>query len=114
MVTRKSDRPRSERDGDGSELQRWASTRLTYVDNLKVVLIAGIIAVHAVLEYAGLVEMWTYSELREVTLTPVVEVALFVIVSPFAFFVIALLFLVAGLLTPTSYERNGAKRFVSD
>jgi hypothetical protein len=30
--------------------------RLTYLDNLKVVLIAAIIALHAVLGYAGIVE----------------------------------------------------------
>jgi hypothetical protein len=49
-----------------------------------------------------------------VTLTPVVEVGLFVLVSPFGFFLVALLFLVAGLLTPSSYERKCARRFVGD
>lgn len=98
----------------GTEVERWASTRLTYLDNLKVVLIAAIIALHGVLGYAGIVEVRTYSELREVTLAPVVEIALVVLVSPFGFFLIALLFLVAGLLTPSSYERKGAKRFVGD
>ncbi len=102
------------RDGDRSGLERWSSTRLTYLDNLKVILIAAIIGLHAVLGYAGTVEVWTYSGLREVTLTPVVEVALLVLVSPFGFFLIALLFLVAGLLTPPSYERKGARRFVDD
>jgi len=67
-----------------------------------------------VLGYAGIVEVWTYSELREVTLAPVVEFVLLVLVSPFGFFLIALLFLVAGLLTPSAYERKGAKRFVGD
>jgi len=96
------------------EVGRWASTRLTYLDNLKVVLIAAIIVLHAVLGYAGIVEVWTYSGLREVTLTPVVEVTLLVLVSPFGFFLMALLFLVAGLLTPASFERKGAGRFVGD
>lgn len=99
---------------DGTELERWASARLTYLDNLKVVLIAAIIALHGVLGYVGLVEVWTYSELREVTLTPAVEVILVVLVSPFGFFLIALLFLVAGLLTPSSYDRKGAQAFVVD
>jgi hypothetical protein len=52
--------------------------------------------------------------LREVTLNPVVEIVLFVLLSPFGFFLIALLFLVAGLLTPASYDRKGARRFVTD
>lgn len=69
---------------------------------------------HAILGYAGIVEVWTYSQLREVTLNPVVEIVLFVLVSPFGFFLIALLFLVAGLLTPASYDRKGARRFVTD
>jgi len=89
-------------------------TRLVYLDNLKVVLIAVIIALHAVLGYAGIVEAWTYSELREVTLNVAVEMTLLVLVSPFGFFLIALLFLVAGLLTPPSYDRKGARRFVTD
>lgn len=90
------------------------SRRLTYVDNLKVVLIAAIIVFHAILGYAGLVEVWTYSEVREVTLSPAVEITLFVLVSPFGFFLIALFFLVAGLLTPPSLERKGTRRFVTD
>ncbi|MET9311865.1 acyltransferase family protein [Kribbella sp. NPDC003505] len=95
-------------------LDHRSPTRLIYLDNLKVVLIAVIIALHAVLGYAGIVEAWTYSELREVTLNPVVEMTLLVLVSPFGFFLIALLFLVAGLLTPPSYDRKGARRFVTD
>jgi fucose 4-O-acetylase-like acetyltransferase len=88
--------------------------RLRYLDNLKVVLIATIIVVHAILGYAGIVEAWTYSELREVTLNPAVEITVFLLLSPFGFFLIALLFLVSGLLTPPSYARKGARRFVID
>lgn len=113
-MVRATDHARKAHAGAGSELELWASTRHTYLDNLKVVLIAAIIAVHGVLGYAGIVEVWTYSELREVTLTPAVEVTLLVLVSPFGFFLIALLFLVAGLLTPSSYERKGARQFVGD
>jgi hypothetical protein len=90
------------------------SARLLHLDNLKVVLIALIIALHAVLGYVGLFEAWTYSGVRETTLDPVVEMALLVVLSPFGFFLIALLFLVAGLLTPGSHDRKGGKRFVAD
>lgn len=90
------------------------SERLLYLDNLKAVLIALIIALHAVLGYVGLFEAWTYSEMREVTLHPVVEMVLIVLLSPFGFFLIALLFLVAGLLTPGSHDRKGGRRFVED
>jgi glucans biosynthesis protein C len=90
------------------------SERLLYLDNLKAVLIALIIAMHAALGYVGLVGAWTYSELRETTLHPVVEMVLLVALSPFGFFLIALLFLVAGLLTPGSHDRKGGRRFVLD
>jgi glucans biosynthesis protein C len=88
--------------------------RRPYLDNLKVALIAAIIVIHAVLGYAGFVEVWTYSEVREVTLAPTTEIVLFVVAAPFALFLIALLFLVAGLLTPASRARKGTARFTRD
>jgi hypothetical protein len=88
--------------------------RQPWLDNLKVLLITLIIAIHGVLSYTGTLEVWTYTEFREVTLSPVTEGVLFVLVAPFGFFMIALLFLVAGLLTPGSIERKGLRRFVGD
>jgi fucose 4-O-acetylase-like acetyltransferase len=114
MAARVTGHARRALHGDRSEFGPWAAARLAYLDNLKVVLIAAVIALHAVLGYAGIVEVWTYSELREATLSPLVELPLFVLVSPFGFFLIALLFLVAGLLTPSSYDRKGPRRFVGD
>lgn len=92
----------------------WASDRTTYLDNLKVLLIGVIIAIHAVLGYVGSDQYWTYADVQEVTLHPVTEVVLAVVTVPFALFMIALLFLVAGLLTPASFRRKGARRFVVD
>lgn len=90
------------------------TARLLYLDNLKVVLIGLIIVMHAALGYVGVVNAWTYSGSRETTLHPVVEMVLLVTLSPFGFFLIALLFLVAGLLTPGSHDRKGGRRFVHD
>ncbi|MGH3331443.1 MAG: acyltransferase family protein [Nocardioidaceae bacterium] len=98
----------------GSAVEQWSSTRQFYLDNLKVILIAAIIAIHGVLSYAGTLDVWLYTEVREVTLSPVAEAAMFVVVGPFAFFLIALLFLVAGLLTRPSLERKGPGRFAKD
>lgn len=92
----------------------WASDRKTYLDNLKVLLIGVIIAIHAVLGYVGSDQYWTYADVQETTLHPVTEVVLAVVTVPFALFMIALLFLVAGLLTPASFRRKGARRFVVD
>jgi hypothetical protein len=51
---------------------------------------------------------------QETTLSPVSVVVLFALVGPFAFFMMALLFLVAGLLTPASVARKGPGRFARD
>lgn len=91
----------------------WASRRLRHLDNLKVVLIAGIIAGHAVIGYSEF-DWWSYSDVREVTLSPVTVIALMAAVVPFAVFAIPVLFLVAGLLTPASVERKGPAAFLRD
>lgn len=88
--------------------------RLVYLDHLKVLLIALIIAIHAVLGYVGSAAYWTYADVQETTLHPVSELVAAVVVVPFGLFMIALLFLVAGLLTPPSLARKGARRFVAD
>ena len=97
----------------GAGVEQWASGRRPYLDNLKVVLITAIIVMHAALGYST-VEVWTYTALRETTLAPVTEAVLLVLVAPFGLFLIALLFLVAGLLTPPSLERKGPRRFALD
>lgn len=93
---------------------RWAGDRRLYLDNLKVLLIAAIIAMHGVASYAGTLEVWTYTEMREVTLAPVAEITLVVLALPFGLVLIALLFLVAGLLTVPSLDRKGPGRFARD
>lgn len=92
----------------------WASDRKTYLDNLKVILIGTIIAIHGVLGYVGSDQWWSYADVQETTLQPATEVVLAVVTVPFGLFMIALLFLVSGLLTPPSYRRKGARRFVLD
>ena len=44
--------------------------RRVYLDNLKVLLIAGIIALHGLLGYSDL-DVWPYGLVRETTLAPV-------------------------------------------
>jgi hypothetical protein len=58
--------------------------------------------------------VWTYTELREVTLSSAAEIALVVLALPFALFLIALLFLVAGLMTVPSIERKGPGLFARE
>lgn len=87
--------------------------RLVSLDNLKVVLTAAIIAMHAVLGYSTL-EVWTYSWLLEVTLHPGMEAGLILVVLPFGLVLMALFFLVAGLLSVPSMQRKGPGRFAHD
>ncbi len=94
-------------------VEQWASRRQLYADNLKVIMIAAIIAGHAVASYAGL-ELWAYTDVREATLSPVTEAVVLAVAAPFGLFMIPLLFLVAGLLTPPSLERKGPGAFAGD
>jgi fucose 4-O-acetylase-like acetyltransferase len=97
--------------GHGSAVERWASKRQLYVDNLKVILIAAIIVGHAIVGYSAF-DWWSYADVREVTLSPVTVGVLLVAAVPFGMFVIPLMFLVAGLLTPPSLERKGTGGYV--
>ncbi|HEX6300456.1 MAG TPA: acyltransferase [Acidimicrobiia bacterium] len=94
-------------------VETWASSRHIYVDNLKVLLIAAIIAGHGLASYAAL-GVWSYADVREVTLSPVTEGLLFSLLAPFGLFMIPVLFLVAGLLTTRSVERKGPGRYARD
>ena len=88
--------------------------RLAYLDNLKTLLIAGIIASHAVMGYATF-GSWTYQDFQEVTLSDVVEkiyAILFLILG--GLFLMALFFLISGLLTYGSLERKGPSRVIAD
>lgn len=102
------------REAPGAPAGADARARLLWADNLKTLLIAGIIVIHAFLGYAGTFEGWTYSGVREVTLSPASEAPLFVIVGPFGLFVIGLLFLVAGLFTTPSIDHKGPRAFARD
>jgi len=91
-----------------------AAERLAYLDNLKALLIAGIIAAHAFMGYADF-GSWTYQDIREVTLSEATE-TIFVIlaVTLGGLFLMGLFFLLSGLMTQDSLARKGPRRFVSD
>jgi hypothetical protein len=96
------------------EAQPSTRTRLAYLDNLKTLIIAGIIASHALMGYATF-GSWTYQDVQEVTLSDVLEkvyAVLFLVLG--GLFLMALFFLISGRLTGASLERKGPSRFVSD
>jgi fucose 4-O-acetylase-like acetyltransferase len=84
--------------------------RLAYADNLKVLLVAGVVVGHATMVWADL-DTWVFEEppVREPLLTLLDLVALVG-----ALFAMATFFYVAGTFTPDSLERKGARRFVTD
>lgn len=106
-VTAGSVPPQSRPDADET------SRRRLYVDNLKVLLIAAIIAAHGLAGYAAL-DLWSYADVQEVTMSPVTDGVLFSLFAPFGLTMIPLLFLVAGLLTPPSVARKGPGRYARD
>jgi fucose 4-O-acetylase-like acetyltransferase len=87
-----------------------ARPRRAWADNLKVVLVAGVIVAHATMAWTGL-ETWVFNEppVREPLLTVLILLAALA-----SLFGMALFFLVAGYFTPRSLQRKGFTRFVTD
>ena len=99
-------------DGTVLTLREAGPNRLAYLDNLKVLMVAGVIAGHAIAGYAGM--NWTYADVAEGEMGVLSQSVFGLLILPFAVFVMALFFLVAGLLTPGSLDRKGPGRFARD
>ena len=84
--------------------------RQPWVDNLRVVIIVGVIGAHVSLIYA-LDVAWYYEERDASTLAKAVLAGVF---SPGLLFGMGLLFFVAGLFTPGALAHKGLRRFVVD
>ncbi|HET7419414.1 MAG TPA: acyltransferase [Candidatus Dormibacteraeota bacterium] len=86
-----------------------SDSRRSWIDNLRVAVIAAVIVVHVSATYA--VQMpWYYEERSAGIATQAVLSALF---GPGVFYAMAVLFLIAGMLSPRSLERKGTGRFVT-
>ncbi len=84
--------------------------RQAWMDNLRVAVITGVIVLHVATAYI-LDISWYYEER---TASAVAEVVLAVLFLPTALFAMAVLFLVAGMLTARSMARKGAQGFWRD
>lgn len=89
---------------------RVVGRRLAWADNLKVVLVGGVVVAHVILAWTGL-GTWVLEEphVRDPLLSLIVLVA---VVG--ALFGMPVFFLVAGMFTPRSLERKGFWRFLAD
>jgi fucose 4-O-acetylase-like acetyltransferase len=88
--------------------------RVAYLDNLKLLLVAVIIAGHGALAYGDLENAWPYQDVQEVHLAGVSNVTLAIVVIPAAMFAMGLFFLISGLVTPGSVSRKGPRTFARD
>jgi len=93
---------------------RPGGERVAYLDNLKLLMVAVIIAGHGTLAYGSLESAWPYQDVQEVQLGKVSDLALSIVVIPAALFVMGLFFLISGLLTPGSVSRKGPRSFAGD
>ncbi len=84
--------------------------RRPYLDNLKVVLVAGVILGHVCITY-GDIGSWAYHEPSDNEVFNLVTAA---IVAVGALFAMGLFFLIAGLLTPGPLARKGTSGFLRD
>lgn len=100
--------------GTGVSVRRPFPGRVAHIDNLKVIMVAGVIAWHAIAGYLDIEGVWTYGDVAEARFGPVSESVALVLVGPAAMFVMGLFFLLAGMLTPGSLDRKGPRRFAHD
>ena len=96
-------------DGDGHP--RHSAERVVQIDILKALLVAWIIACHALLGYM-VIGGWPYDEVNEVVMSPRAEFALSVALGPTSLFVIGTFFFLAGLFAPSEVTRRGLRGFV--
>jgi Acyltransferase family len=85
--------------------------RLAYLDNLKILLVVGVIALHTAITY-GFDGSWYLESYDE--MTGAVVNALTVVLGTGWLFGLGLFFLIAGLLTVPSVDRKGPGRFAKD
>jgi glucan biosynthesis protein C len=85
------------------------NARHGYVDNLKVLLVVGVILGHTTMAWTGMGN-WVFEEphIGE----PFLSIASLFIIG--AMFGMALFFAIAGMFTPPSLARKGTRRFLSD
>ena len=93
---------------------RAGHARAAYLDNLKLLLVAVIIAAHGALAYSTLESAWPYQDIQEVQLGAASDLVLLMMVIPAALFAMGLFFLMSGLVTPDSVSRKGPRVFARD
>ena len=86
-------------------------SRLVPIDNLKALLVAWVIAGHAILGYT-VIGGWPYDEVTEATLPRSVELILATVLGPTALFVMGTFFFLSGLIAHRTIARDGPAAFI--
>jgi glucan biosynthesis protein C len=111
MSTQQAIAARPEARQAAAEVRSVSSSRLLYLDNLRMAVITVVVLMHMAITY-GSEGSWYYHEAGEKdTLVYLITMLLGGIGTAF---VMGLLFLVAGYFTPRSYDRKGAGAFLID
>lgn len=102
----------SQQTGAGAILQTAAakSSRLFFIDNLRVFLIILVVMFHLAITY-GAAGSWYYQDPTKDTLT---SVLLTILTATDQAFFMGLLFLISAYFTPSSYDRKGSGPFLRD
>jgi hypothetical protein len=108
----RTERPHGPRPGPADTRAR--RERIAYLDNLKLLLVAVIIAGHGAMAYGDLESAWPYQDVQEVQLSGVSNVTLSAVVLAAALFAMGLFFLISGLVTPGSVSRKDPRTFARD
>lgn len=98
----------------GEATSKARRERIAYLDRLKLLMVAVIIAGHGVAGYSGLKGAWPYQDVKEVKLGSVSNLVGSILAIPAILFVMGMFFLISGMVTPGSVSRKGPRRFARD
>jgi glucan biosynthesis protein C len=93
------------------EARSFASPRLLYIDNLRILLSIVVILFHLAITY-GAEGDWGYQEEGQIGMVAAVLMTLFVAICQ-AFFM-GFFFMISSYLSPSSYDRKGIGRYLAD
>jgi glucans biosynthesis protein C len=90
-----------------------AKNRLTYIDNLKALVIILVVIVHVAATYSGIAP-WFYIEIEHKNLDIASFYAFWFILSFSQAFFMSLFFFIAAYFVPPSLDKKGTKKFIKD
>jgi glucans biosynthesis protein C len=95
-----------------SEARSLDRSRLVYLDNLRTMLITGVVVAHLIITYGNKLAEWYYMEAGQTV--AVLDLLLLFLGVIGAGFGMGLFLLIAGYFTTPAYDRKGSSRFLLD